>query len=351
MMDSWTEAEFVLLCCGLDPDGSNNGPITPETERLLEKGVRIKEMVHRAVATRALVPSHTWRDKRTDRFMNHFKPKDAIQWAGDKFPDFPFKESEDERQMRQAIKDLTEHAEMKGWDIFSPDWAYIRQFPVLRLDALCALSVGLQQAFAVPAWTISKAMRHFEGYRPGARPGESSSFVDVPDGAGKIKRLEEFHSRFHIAPANLKPRGSLAPAEGESPAAQFTQVRVVDFVAWAVGMGWDMPPELVAIGSASQKAEPVTTIESETHVGGVQVTLPHMTERLEKLFQVMRDAWGEYDPERPAKQTNIADDIDKAFGWKAQKGGEASRNGQALAALIRPDEQRKVDKRVAKRSN
>jgi len=129
-----------------------------------------------------------------------------------------------------------------------------------------------------------------------------------------------------------------------------------DAIRWAVSTGLfpnfpftveSLPVEPVqddeAYGNASE--------EAQAPVNGVQVTLPHMTERLEKLFQVMRDAWGEYDPERPAKQTNIADDIDKAFGWKKQRGGDASRNGQALAALIRPDEQRKVDKRVAKRSN
>ena len=221
--------------------------------------------------------------------------------------------------MRQAIKALTEHAEMKGWDIFSPDWAYIRQFPVLRLDALCALSVGLQQAFAVPAWTISKAMRHFEGYRPGERPGEPSVHVDVPGGASKMALLEEFHSRFQIAPANLKPRGSLAPAEGESPAAQFTYVRVTDFVAWAVGMGWDMPPELVAIGCASQKAEPVTKSKE------------HYADNLVYLIQAADRFWATADRDNAALQPK-QEDVEK---WLTERGYTPTLAKHA-ARIIRP---------------
>jgi len=110
----------------------------------------------------------------------------------------------------------------------------------------------------------------------------------------------------------------------------------------------EKPAELVKSISdtpETDSAQDVVTLS----IPVVQVTLPHMTEGLKKFFQVMRDSWGNYDPSRPPKQINIAHEIDNALGWKSQKGGSASRNGQALASLIRPDELRELDKRVAKR--
>jgi hypothetical protein len=84
--------------------------------------------------------------------------------------------------------------------------------------------------------------------------------------------------------------------------------------------------------------------EAQAPVDGVQVTLPHMTERLEKLFKVMRDSWGKYDPLLIPKQDNIAKVISKELGYSPD-----SREGKALAALIKPDELKEVDARANKK--
>ena len=152
-----------------------------------------------------------------------------------------------------------------------------------------------------------------------------------------------------------------------------------DFINWLQSKNFTLPKELLQVinkqnlndlmmqnteqAKEENPAEPVNSISDTPESDSaqdvvtlssspvVQVTLPHMTEGLKKFFQVMRDSWGNYDPSRPPKQINIAHEIDNALGWKSQKGGSASRNGQALASLIRPDELRELDKRVAKRGN
>lgn len=70
---------------------------------------------------------------------------------------------------------------------------------------------------------------------------------------------------------------------------------------------------------------------------GVTVTLPHMTAKLEALFEIMRENWTDCDPRRLPKQVNIATEIDMAMGWSAEKSGTPSRSGRTLAAIIKPD--------------
>jgi hypothetical protein len=78
----------------------------------------------------------------------------------------------------------------------------------------------------------------------------------------------------------------------------------------------------------------------------IQVGLPHMTQRLNIVFDIMREHWQDYDPERVPKQTNIAAQINMALGY-----AEKSREGQILATLIRPDELRDADSRVKKKND
>ncbi|WP_175035441.1 hypothetical protein [Burkholderia lata] len=70
---------------------------------------------------------------------------------------------------------------------------------------------------------------------------------------------------------------------------------------------------------------------------GVIVHLPHLTRTLEALFDVMREYWSEWDPDRPPKSSTVARAIDEKLGLKAQTNGEASRNAQTFAASLRPD--------------
>lgn len=97
------------------------------------------------------------------------------------------------------------------------------------------------------------------------------------------------------------------------------------------------------------RTAPPTQDHAEAAGAGVTVHLPHVTKGLTGLFDVMRKHWTNYSKDTPPKSSNVAAAIDTALGFKKQKSGDPSRNGQTLAALIRPDEEREADQRVAKR--
>ncbi|WP_233518792.1 hypothetical protein [Paraburkholderia xenovorans] len=79
--------------------------------------------------------------------------------------------------------------------------------------------------------------------------------------------------------------------------------------------------------------------------GGVTVHLPHLTRTLSLLFDVMREQWTKWDPERPPKSSTVARAIDAKLGLKGQSTGEASRSAQTFAAALRPDSLNDVDGR------
>lgn len=78
---------------------------------------------------------------------------------------------------------------------------------------------------------------------------------------------------------------------------------------------------------------------------GVVVRLPHLTRTLEALFDVMREHWSEWDPDRPPKSSTVARAIDEKLGLKGQANGEASRGAQTFAAALRPDSVNETDGR------
>ncbi len=84
-------------------------------------------------------------------------------------------------------------------------------------------------------------------------------------------------------------------------------------------------------------------------IAGVSVTLPHITKKLNALFNIMHTHWATYDVRYPPKSVVIASDIDHAFGWMPQKDGSPSRGGQTFAAAIRPDNLSEADPRNQKR--
>jgi NAD-specific glutamate dehydrogenase len=105
----------------------------------------------------------------------------------------------------------------------------------------------------------------------------------------------------------------------------------------------EKPAELVKSISdtpETDSAQDVVTLS----IPVVQVTLPHMTERLEKLFKIMREHWQDFDKNRLPKQTNIANQINKELGYTF-----GAREGNCLAALIKPDELSQADDRANKR--
>ena len=78
---------------------------------------------------------------------------------------------------------------------------------------------------------------------------------------------------------------------------------------------------------------------------GVTVRLPHLTRTLEALFEVMREYWTEWEPDRPPKSSTVARAIDERLGLKGQANGEASRSSQTFAAALRPDSVNESDGR------
>ena len=75
------------------------------------------------------------------------------------------------------------------------------------------------------------------------------------------------------------------------------------------------------------------------------VRLPHLTRTLEVLFDVMREHWSEWEPERPPKSSTVARAIDGKLGLKGQANGDASRSAQTFAAALRPDSVNETDGR------
>ncbi len=95
----------------------------------------------------------------------------------------------------------------------------------------------------------------------------------------------------------------------------------------------------------------VTTVADETpavaavHGRGVTVRLPHLTRTLEALFEVMKEYWSEWEPDRPPKSSTVARALDEKLGLKGQANGEASRSAQTFAAALRPDSVNESDGR------
>jgi hypothetical protein len=81
----------------------------------------------------------------------------------------------------------------------------------------------------------------------------------------------------------------------------------------------------------------LSRVSSDNAGSSVIVRLPHLTRALSLLFEVMWEHWAQWDPERPPKSSTIARAIDVKLGLKGQADGEASRNAQSFAAVLRPD--------------
>jgi hypothetical protein len=169
--------------------------------------------------------------------MKDSEPKDRLPVLGPRFLD--------------PDDDLTIYARNKNWEIFSPDWDYLREFPTFELAPLCALSVGLIPQLAVPSWVFCVALPHFDGSKRDecSCPAEPDEEAENERGAAVLR---EFIRRVHIAPANLAPLGELPIAAGEANAER-TRVRVADFAAWAKGKGWTLHPEFSTVATAKSK--------------------------------------------------------------------------------------------------
>jgi hypothetical protein len=110
--------------------------------------------------------------------------------------------------------------------------------------------------------------------------------------------------------------------------------------------------ERFSVSGAEKRANAEGPARNFTHTAtrpesadGVTVHLPHLTRTLEALFDVMREYWSDWDPERPPKSSTVARAIDEKLGLKPQANGEASRSAQTFAAALRPDSVSEADGR------
>lgn len=217
--------------------------------------------------------------------------------------------------------ELTIAARTKGWEIFAPDWDYLRQYPALQLASLCALSVGLHPAFASPGWVFNLAMPHFTG----TDPDEYCPLEDAAEATKRAALLDDFLRRVQIAVGNLVPRGTLPITDGAADGEQ-TVVKVADFVAWAGGMGWNLPDEMKCMG-------PYPEAEEGLQDGGAGWPWGnHETELLRKLAAAAAKFWTNYDP-----TDNTTAPTNQAVAAWLKRQGVSERVAEIMAQILRPD--------------
>lgn len=227
--------------------------------------------------------------------------------------------------MMDSNDELTIAARTKGWDIFAPDWDYLRQYPALQLASLCALSVGLHPAFASPGWVFNLAMPHFNG----TDPDECRPLEDAETGAKRAALLDDFLRRVQIAVGNLVPRGTLAIADGAADGER-TVVKVADFATWADGMGWNLPHEFPRT-QAGAVAYPVASEGLQTGGAGWPWG-NHETELLRKLAAAAARFWTNYD-----LTDNTTAPTNQAVATWLKEQGVAERVAEIMAQILRPD--------------
>lgn len=154
----------------------------------------------------------------------------------------------------------------------------------------------------------------------------------------------DFWKRYQIAEASLDdglPTAASTPNLEGSELAR-TVVRLADFARLAAIRGWDLPEDFPRPTSTTDLPSTSMGGSSKTNEvnggsGNVTVVLPYTTKKLDLLFQIMREEWATYDPRNPPKSKYVAQKIDERLGYKTSSDGKASRAGDALAAVIRPD--------------
>jgi len=227
--------------------------------------------------------------------------------------------------MMDSNDELTIAARVKGWEIFAPDWNYLRQYPALQLTSLCALSMGLHPAFASPGWVFNLAIPHFNG----SNPDEFCPLEDAAEGAKRAALLDDFLRRVQIAVGNLVPRGTLPIADGVADDER-TVVKVADFSAWADGMGWNLPPEFPRT-QADAVAYPVASEGLQTGGAGWPWG-NYETKLLRKLADAAAKFWTNYDP-----TDNTTAPTNKAVADWLKGQGVADRVAEIMAQILRPD--------------
>lgn len=170
--------------------------------------------------------------------------------------------------------------------------------------------------------------------------------TDLPEEASASESAEYWRARFENADAHVSRLS--ARLRGRDQRLLLLERALARTVALHHSLEDSLEQRLEqCLGQIAQETEPTRGgAEADTPAGaGVVVRLPHLSRTLEILFDVMREYWTEWDPERPPKSSTVARAIDIKLGLKGQPSGEASRSAQTFAAALRPDSLNEADGR------
>lgn len=210
----------------------------------------------------------------------------------------------------------------------APDWEAYKGRRSLTLHEAVALSLNIQLDFS---------------YFPQGAPSEGTAPASV---SAFNRRVAIVYG--HFDDGTLEVRQKVDPDADAMGLPPTWHINVDSFRELAATKGWDLPPEFPGTpsqGSTNSRVSLPGAVKAKTPANGTNVHLPHTTTTLDRLFEVMREVWTDYDPKNPPKQTSIAERIDEVLEWEPQTDGQPSRRAQTLAAAIRPDPLAEADVR------
>lgn len=213
------------------------------------------------------------------------------------------------------------------WDVFGIDWAHFRQLAILGIVDLCALSVGIDPEYG-------RLVRGMTTIDPDniPKPEEIANLA-----AYRNDTVTEWERRVgvavnHVAAGTLPIVRNAAPLGGHDPYealpadAEKIVVRVADFVAWAIGMGWALPDEFPQPAAASYPVAPEGLTD-----GGVKWPWGNYeTELLQLLAAAATEFWTLYD----ATDKTTAPTNQQVSDWLQGKGVQ-KRTADAMATILR----------------
>ena len=137
---------------------------------------------------------------------------------------------------------------------------------------------------------------------------------------------QEFKDRIFVACKNLGDRPLLEATGPAMEHPEACEVRLVDFVSWAISIGWDIPGELAEIADAQGGAVNAGTDQAAMWPWG-----DHETELLRMLAAAAHQFWSTYDPDQPSTAPRSEDVRD----WLIDH-GVSRRVAEVMAQILRP---------------
>jgi hypothetical protein len=122
-----------------------------------------------------------------------------------------------------------------------PNWRYWGIVPTVSLFEAVALSLNIEPRF-------------FEAH-PAHVPSTMSLII-------ALVQPPAFHERLDLARRCIGETLSAANARGGEE-----HVRISDFVKWATGLGWDLPPELLELAQAKNRRSASATVQTTYSTG------------------------------------------------------------------------------------